>query len=149
MGLDMYLFASRPIYSFGQPGTDNDIENAVTKILNLPNAVNVDSIKLEVCYWRKDNQIHDWFVKNVQNGTDDCGTYKVTKYDLITLGDTCKKVLEDRTLASKLLPTTAGFFFGATEYKDYYFSALEETIEKINTALSLGDNWNYEYHSSW
>ena len=29
-------------------------------------------------YWRKANQIHGWFVKNVQNNNDDCGLYEVS-----------------------------------------------------------------------
>ena len=37
----------------------------------------------EVGYWRKANQIHKWFVDNVQDGVDDCGEYKVTKEQLI------------------------------------------------------------------
>lgn len=47
----------------------------------------------EVGYWRKANQIHKWFVDNIQNGIDDCGSYKVTKDDLIKLKDLCKYVI--------------------------------------------------------
>ena len=46
----------------------------------------------EVGYWRKANQIHNWFVKNVQDGIDDCGTYEVTEEQLVDLLDTCKEV---------------------------------------------------------
>ena len=28
-------------------------------------------------YWRKANAIHGWFVKNAQQGIDDCRTYSV------------------------------------------------------------------------
>ena len=44
--------------------------------------------------WRKANQIHNWFVENVQNGKDDCGTYEVSKEQLETLLDICKNVFE-------------------------------------------------------
>lgn len=47
----------------------------------------------EVGYWRKANQIHNWFVQNVQNGIDDCGRYEVSKEDLIKLRNLCEKVL--------------------------------------------------------
>ena len=45
-----------------------------------------------VGYWRKANQIHNWFVENVQDGLDDCGTYEVTKAQLINLLNVCKEV---------------------------------------------------------
>ena len=45
-----------------------------------------------VAYWRKANQIHRWFVENVQGGVDDCGTYEVTREDLQELLDCCIKV---------------------------------------------------------
>ena len=35
---------------------------------------NDDETHEEVGYWRKANAIHGWFVRNVQNGKDDCGT---------------------------------------------------------------------------
>lgn len=45
-----------------------------------------------VGYWRKANQIHNWFVENVQDGIDDCGTYEVTEKQLVNLLNTCKEV---------------------------------------------------------
>ena len=45
-----------------------------------------------VGYWRKANQIHNWFVENVQDGIDDCGTYEVTEKQLVNLLNTCWKV---------------------------------------------------------
>ncbi len=52
----------------------------------LMNVRNEEKIKaenfIEVGYWRKANQIHNWFVKNVQGGVDDCGYYGVTKEKL-------------------------------------------------------------------
>lgn len=48
----------------------------------------------DVGYWRKANQIHNWFVQNVQDGEDDCGIYEVTQSKLIELRDTCQKVID-------------------------------------------------------
>ena len=48
----------------------------------------------EVGYWRKANQIHNWFVENVQDGVDDCGYHnEVTKEDLEELLNICEIVL--------------------------------------------------------
>ena len=49
----------------------------------------------EIMYWRKANQIHNWFVINVQNKLDDCGNYEVTKEALETLLEQCKLVEEE------------------------------------------------------
>ena len=35
------------------------------------------SVEIEVGRWRKANQIHNWFVQNVQYGEDDCRKYEV------------------------------------------------------------------------
>ena len=52
----------------------------------------------QVGYWRKANHIHKWFVDNVQNGIDDCDTYKVTKEQLEELLDICKEVVDNSKL---------------------------------------------------
>ncbi len=49
-------------------------------------------------YWRKANHIHKWFVDNVQEGNDDCGTYDVSIEQLTELRDLCKKVLDTANL---------------------------------------------------
>jgi hypothetical protein len=47
----------------------------------------------QVGYWRKANQIHNWFVENIQDGEDDCDYHReVTKEDLEELLDICLKV---------------------------------------------------------
>ena len=52
------------------------------------------SIMEQVGYWRKANQIHNWFVENVQSGQDDCEYHQeVTKETLASLLGICKDVL--------------------------------------------------------
>lgn len=48
--------------------------------------------------WRNANAIHKWFVDNVQDGQDDCGTYEVSITELAGLHDTCKAILESTEL---------------------------------------------------
>lgn len=62
------------------------------------NLDNVSSIEEEAAYWRKANQIHNWFVENVQEGVDDCGTYYVEIEKLQELVDLCKKVITESKL---------------------------------------------------
>ena len=51
-------------------------------------------IMTEAGYWRKANQIHNWFVENIQDGEDDCSYHReVTKEDLEELMDICHEVI--------------------------------------------------------
>ena len=52
----------------------------------------VSYIDEAVGYWRKANQIHKWFVDNVQEGVDDCKEYYVSVEKLKELLDICKEV---------------------------------------------------------
>lgn len=104
---------------------------------------------LELGYWRKANHIHKWFVGNVQNGIDDCGEYEVSAEKLNELLSVCRKVLETKNTDS--LPTVSGFFFGTTDYSEYYFETVKETIEIIKNAIASTDFETEKlfYSSSW
>lgn len=116
----------------------------------------VTSINEEVMYWRKANAIHKWFVDNVQDGNDDCGVYEVELSQLQELRHLCIEVLHERTKADELLPCIGGFFYGGTEYDEYYFEDLENTAKVINKlvleairAKEQKHSMWYEYSSSW
>jgi len=97
----------------------------------------------------KSYQILQWFVDNVQQGEDDCGNYYVVRETLEELLEICKKVKEDNSLAEKLLPTQSGFFFGGTEYDEWYFQDIDNTIEILEECLKDKSADEFEYHSSW
>jgi hypothetical protein len=64
--------------------------------------------------------------------------------------DTCKQVLENKKLAKELLPTAEGFFFGGTEYDDWYFETLQDTVDMIEPLLTDEyADWDFHYQSSW
>ena len=150
MGLDMYLNAKRYLWAWSDESGDKAIAEQIQKVAGVPEDFEVQEIVIKAGYWRKANQIHRWFVQNVQDGKDDCGTYYVGRQHLIDLRDLCKKVSENKDLAPTELPTESGFFFGNTEYDDWYYQDLAETIEIIDKALTLDQKqWDFEYHSSW
>ena len=95
MGLDMYLDKEIHIganYDFNEIGGEITLTRKGNKIpINLKK---VKSIIEEGIYWRKANQIHKWFVDNVQDGNDDCGHYYVGKDTLQTLLDTINTLFE-------------------------------------------------------
>jgi len=124
----------------------------------------------EVCYWRKVNSVHQWFVTNVQNGEDDCGSYNVEVEELMDLAKLCMAVhghyLQNKNnhgtpnkkakeFAEETLPMMQGFFFGSDKYDKYYFSDLEKTIEMLNPLIEEqlnednGAHQWFKYSSSW
>jgi hypothetical protein len=58
-------------------------------------------------------------------------------------------VLADPHLAEQLLPTQSGFFFGDTEYTQYYWEGLKDTIRQSERCLAADPDWDFYYHSSW
>ena len=106
----------------------------------------------EVAYWRKENEIHRWFVENVQDGEDECQISRpLTREDLIELLDLCVQVLRNPEKAEELLPTRSGFFFGGTAYDEWYFRGICSTIYQLGYILETTDfeTQALYYHASW
>ena len=59
----------------------------------------------------------------------------LTKKDLESLLEATEAVLEDPSNASNILPTTSGFFFGSTNYDEYYFEDVKYVNESLKKAL--------------
>lgn len=76
--------------------------------------------------------------------------YDFDKKEYVTTSK-MKKVLDDTSVAEKVLPTRSGFFFGDTDYDEYYVDDLKETIEQIDKILEEVDfgNCTLEYHAWW
>ena len=152
MGLDMFLNARRFMWAFDD-GTGQDAEmvrkirEAVTELGDMQPKY----VTAEAAYWRKANAVHDWLVKNVQDGTDDCGYYHVEREQLAELADICDKVIRDPERAGELLPTASGFFFGSTDYDSWYIRNLEYTRDRLRDLLGREElkGWDFQYHSSW
>lgn len=158
MGLDMYLW--REIYvgaEYIHRGITGSIELNYQGTRLPVNFKKVSTITEEAMYWRKANAIHNWFVEHVQDGNDDCKKYWVDIDKLIELRKTIKKVLQNHKLADELLPTSAGLFFGETDYDSYYYESLQETekelFEIIKDYKRLSEQQradiNFYYESSW
>lgn len=130
MGLDMYLCKKR----------NNELE--------------------EVCYWRKANEIHAWFERALarERGQsnfeiEDCEEYKVSEEMLRQLVKDCRIVLQYATdegiseegmaTAELLMPTMPGFFFGSTDYAQYYVRDLEDTVSRVESLLPLTEDLYY------
>ena len=156
MGLDMYLRVSKFVSGWDQKHADN--RQQIFSAINLPpSMVSEDSsatVQVTVAYWRKANQIHSWFVRNVQDGKDECQESSVSLEQLTTLRDLCKKVIE--TKDDSLLEPMAGFFFGSVSIDEYYWEGIEETITKLSNVISFikeerdrNSFWEITYRASW
>ena len=154
MGLDMYLFKETYI---GAKYIDVEKLEGVVQIIQngevLPIKFNrLSNISEEVMYWRKANQIHNWFVKNSTrnkniNNLEDLYLDIEGLFELLKI---CKKIDEDNTLAKELLPTTNGFFFGSTDYDDHYFNQIRSTIVALEEILAEDNSHSYfRYSASW
>lgn len=95
---------------------------------------------LHDAYFRKVNFIYEYFRNKLE---EEC--CKATKKDIEDLIDTCKDVLVhkgDEDYAKLYLPTTAGFFFGSTEYDEWYWKDVKDCkkqMEKIYKTLKDDD----------
>ena len=104
----------------------------------------------EIAYWRKANQIREWFNSHLENGVENCEYVPVSKEDLEQLLEDCKMVLENHDLAEDLLPTSSGFFFGSTLYDDWYFKDLKDTVKMLEKILKEIDFENESiYYFEW
>lgn len=159
MGLDMYLTKKR---YFGLNYEHNVEKDKETKIIINGEEIdytNLVNIEYNIGYWRKANAIHDFFVRNVQDGEDDCKKYFVGLEILIQLRIKCKELIELYNInkssfekkAKEILPTTSGFFFGSTEYDEFYIQDLNDTIEIIDNIFNDPNHTKYDYYyqSSW
>ena len=183
MGLDQYLTLTNKKYKEICDAYDayyglSEEEQEKTVCPDLPDDTSFDEITLvnlnakpincELIYWRKANMIHNWFVENVQNGVDDCGSYRVSIEQLKSLRDICQyivdnlekyeieeidwrgnpvKVTEYSPKNEELikwceenLPTCSGFFFGSTDYDKWYFHDVVYTLEEIENVINRFEN---------
>ncbi len=157
MGLDMYLLGKKYVPTFDYNNrddsklfADNPQYNEIIKTAGLDGIATRDlgvTLEVTVGYWRKANQIHGWFVDNVQEGRDDCNEYPVERRQLEELRTLCKAAIANKDHGD--LPPVSGFFFGSNEVDDWYWNKLEDTVEILDRVLSYPDDIRFYYQSSW
>lgn len=154
MGLDMYLSAKKYMSKYFDPADVERIEkiNDIFGVTGVEDGdYGAEEVKFRIAYWRKANQIHQWFVDNCQEGIDECQETWVSREQLQELIDICKQVLADNSKAEELLPTQSGFFFGGTDYDEWYLGDLKYTVERFEKILAdpAFAKADFYYQSSW
>lgn len=85
-------------------------------------------------YFRKVNFVYKYFSNKLDG---ECCIAE--KSDIEELVSRCDKVLADHSLAQELLPTQSGFFFGSTDYDEWYFGDVEDCKQQMEKLLSMYD----------
>jgi len=104
----------------------------------------------EVMYWRKDNQIYKWFDNRIETGIQNCAEYVIEREDLEALLKACNEVIATPEEAPDILPTREGFFFGDTEYGEWYMDGVQETATKLQEILDEdkdSPDVHYKFHA--
>lgn len=125
MGLDMYLYCN-----------SKELSEKVADVMYSEGSLDYQWAiqRGEIGYWRKQSQIHNWFVTNIQNGIDDCHRYNVDWEDLTDLLKVLEEVLETRN--KDILPLVDGFFFNVNDDDDsWYWNGIYYTYKLIKTIL--------------
>lgn len=142
MGLDMYLKLSR-----AHSESITNVKDVEELELLFDNILVTVKEEFTIGYWRKANAILNLIETTCKpEGIEDCERIYITVDQIKTMLHICKQVKENPDIAHEKLPTQSGFFFGSTEYDDYYFETINYTIElfeKVLTFMSKGDNNNY------
>ena len=189
MGLDMYLYAGNHNgggYDHTRRAARGGCEKAAKECAlfdQMVEATGLDparypnmhsgEIKMQVAYWRKANAIHDWFVRNVQGGKDECQESYVGIEHLRTLLETCKLIREGvelgepttetsifggefewydnvtfsdeaQEIIERELASQGGFFFGSTELDYNYVLNLDSTIEQLEPIIEDAERLGFD-----
>ena len=111
-------------------------------------------IRYQIGYFRKFNALHSYIVKTFANGIDNCQDIILYKEDV----EQIKKVLDDvlnvhqqAEKAKEILPTQSGYFFGGTDYDEFYFDEVKVAADLMQSFLDNFDFENYQlvYRASW
>ena len=152
MGLDMYLAKKTYVKNWDYMREEEKHTITVRKAGGVVSDIDpsrISYIEEQVMYWRKSNGIHHWFVENVQKGVDDCGTYYVEGSQLEDLVSLCEDAIGNPDEAHEFLPSVPGCFFGSTEYDEWYFQDLQDTVDALRKVLAEEGLGDFYYHSSW
>ena len=163
MGLDMYFYARKTTYKSFSKWDNPERANEV----NYPEDLkifsdyiydrNFKSVQTEtsyqIGYFRKFNALHSYIVKTFADGIDNCQDIYLYKEDVEQIKKILDDVLEANTeeKAKELLPPQSGFFFGGTDYDEYYFEDVKDAADLMQNILDNFDFENYQlvYEASW
>ena len=117
MGLDMYLEGRTFLWGNWQH-PERDEKRDGFKIKN---------VTVELGYWRKHPNLHGYIVQEFAGGVDECQEIPLTEENILQIID---------AISNKDLPTTRGFFFGASDGSEdaESIAVFEKALEWLKNA---------------
>lgn len=101
-------------------------------------------------YWHNANQFRNWVVNYSKADPNDLIHLQISRDTLAELMNNIHKILQDNSLAPKLLPTDEDYAVGSAEYNEEYFKELSRTYKALSSLVgSMTDNENVEYIEWW
>lgn len=126
MGLDIYFYKVR--------------KDDADTISNTRDVFDLIKDGVDCAYFLKANFIYAYFEHLIDSNTECC---IVNRDEIESLFDACSLVLEKENntqFASEVLPTRAGFFFGGTDYDEWYYKKVRDCYEQMKIILDKWDN---------
>lgn len=129
--------------------------------------------------FRKANHIHAYMIDNFHGGEDNQKDFRVPILGIIEFKEVLTKVIAsleaspketiqvesgwdkngktfrdevvftDTSVAEELLPTQSGFFFGGTEYDEWYLDQCKEALDMCNKILESNPKGTVTYWCWW
>lgn len=84
------------------------------------------------------------FLMSFFNYTGNCEYIEIRKEQVEELIQNCEDVLfwRGKTISEKLLETTPGFFFGSTDYDEYYYQKVQNVLDTFKPLINPGSDTN-------
>jgi len=120
MGLDMYLRGEKFYW--------NDFKNP--KAERKEDGFKVESITLDLGYWRKHPDLHGFIINSFADGNDQCQRIELDADDL-------RKIVA--AVKERRLPPTSGFFFGESQNDKQQIARDVDILERALVWLQEGD----------
>lgn len=133
MGLDMYLSGEKFFWTNWEDRSKDRKEDGMK----------VQSLQVELGYWRKHPNLHGYIVNTFAGGKDECQSIELYEDDLLKIIDAVK---------GKDLPHTEGFFFGKSSDDQ---DQITKDVKILEGAISwvkikeLGVSRSVVYQASW
>jgi len=132
MGLDMYLTKDTYIGAyFEHRKVEAKIEITIEGKKVEINPANLETITERVAYWRKAHDLHQMFVKIIQEGVDECQKSYISKAKMIEMRDACIDYIDNEN------------------GNEYEIEDAKLFIEVIEPLIEDEDCPSIHYQSSW